>query len=121
MNQALAIFSVQGSIWLNKKQNKLYTDNNIIEIKNTRNSLKDWDKIGETGGNCPDPGWYSLTLANIERANANAVQIGDILKLRILSYENNNEVLYDLGNYTVAKDDIELGGAIIDFDLNQGT
>ena len=62
MSQFVAIFSIQGNIWLNKEAKQLYSNNDTIEVVNLRNNLKDWDKIGETGGNCPDPGWYSLTL-----------------------------------------------------------
>lgn len=118
MNQSVAIFSIQGSIWLNQGQQRLYLDNDIIEVINTRNHLKDWDRIGTTGGNCPDPGWYSLTLANIKNASANAVQIGDKLTMRILS-QSNNQTIHDLGNYIVAPEDITMGGVVLEFDLGK--
>ena len=117
MNKFVAIFSIQGSIWLNKKNQQLYLNNDIIEIINLRNDLKDWDKIGKTGGNCPDPGWYSLTLANIKKAKANTAQVGDTLKLSILS-EQGSKLIHNLGTYVVTKEDIALGGVVVEFDLN---
>lgn len=117
MSQGLTMFSIQGSIWLNKAQKQLYISNDTIEVINPRNNFKDWDKIGETGGNCADPGWYSLTLANIKSNSPDTVCIGDGLKLCITGADKQTK--YDLGTYVVTQEDIELGGVVIDFDLAQ--
>ena len=119
MGNSLFMFSIQGTVWLNQAKQALYSENNIIKITNPRNGLSDSDVIGISGGNCDDPGWYSVTLASLTNNRSNGVIVGDSLRIEILSEANVANRLYELGTYTVTADDIKLGGVVIDFDLKK--
>jgi hypothetical protein len=117
MSNSLFMFNVQGSVWINQAQNVLYAANDIIKITSQRNQLTDSDVIGIAGGNCPDPGWYSITLASLKNNRPNAIVAGDVLKVVICSEHDMAKQLYDLGSYTVTADDVKMGGVVLDFDL----
>jgi len=119
MANSLFMFSIQGTVWLSQAKQVLYCKNDIIKITNSRNGLSDSDIIGIGGGNCNDPGWYSITLASLSNNRANGVVAGDFLKIEFFSETDATNKLFDLGTYVVTADDIALGGVVIDFDLKE--